>query len=225
MLAGISPESILCATLSCSRLTISPILSGKGPINSLKLTSKTVKFLSIPISSGKQDLKPLFMRMISSRPDMLPRLEGTHPWNLLLARTITETGELPKLSGMLNLKRLWLMKMASKSLSKSSFGTVPSNSLNLRSKNLSLGSFRTTSGNLPANRLLLRSSSNSIFKFMNLCGTVPQKRLELMWNNARSVSKPSSSGKYPAISPWFRSMPATVLIFLLSGAAAQKTPV
>ncbi|TYJ32275.1 hypothetical protein E1A91_A05G024600v1 [Gossypium mustelinum] len=163
--------------------------------------------------------------MISSRAVMLPRLDGTHPRNLLLANTITETGELPKLSGRLNLKRLWLMKMASKSLSNSSFGTVPSNSLNLKSKNLSEGSLRTTSGNLPANLLLLRSNSNSLLSLINLCGTVPQKRLELMWNNARSVSKPSSSGKYPAISPWFRSMPATVLILLLSSARAQNTPV
>lgn len=38
-------------------------------------------------------------------------------------------------------------------------GIIPSNSLNLRSKNLREGRLRTTEGNLPAKRLLLRSSS------------------------------------------------------------------
>lgn len=70
---------------------------------------------------------------------MLPRLAGTQPWSLLFATTITDTGELPKLSGRSKANLLWLMKMASKSLSNSSFGTVPSNSLNLRSKNFSVG--------------------------------------------------------------------------------------
>lgn len=83
-------------------LTKLPNVSGKGPNSSLKLTSNTVKFFSNPISAGKHDLKPLFNRMISLRLDMLPRLEGTQPLNLLLARTMTETGELPKLSGRSN---------------------------------------------------------------------------------------------------------------------------
>lgn len=193
-------------------------MSGNGPNSSLKLTSNTVKFLSRPISGGRQDLNPLFIMMISLRLDMLPRLEGRQPWNLLLASTMTDTGELPKLSGRSNLNRLWLMKMASNGLSKSSFGTVPSNSLNLRSRNLSCGSFKTTSGNLPAKRLLLISNSNKSFRVSNLCGTVPQNLLEFMWNNARSTSKPSSSGKYPAMSPWLRSMPATVRILGSSSA-------
>ena len=224
ILAGIFPESMLWATLSCSRLAIPPNASGNGPINWLKLTSKTVRSLSKPISAGMQDLNPLFMRMISLRFDMLPKLDGTHPWNLLFAKTMTDTGELPRFSGRSKTNLLWLIKIASKSLSNSSFGTVPSNSLNLRSKNLSEGSLSTTCGNFPANRLLLRSSSKSSLMSLNLRGTVPQNLLELMWNNARSTSKPSSSGKYPAISPWLRSMPATVRIVLLSGAGAQKTP-
>ncbi|PKI50795.1 hypothetical protein CRG98_028790 [Punica granatum] len=107
------------------------------------------------------------MRMISLRLDMLARLDGTQPWNLLLARTMTDTGELPKLSGRSKWNRLSLMKMASRSLSKSAGGTVPSNSLNLRSRNLSDGSARTKRGNFPANRLLLRSSSNSSFSRPN----------------------------------------------------------
>jgi hypothetical protein len=77
-------------------------------------------------------------------PDMLPKLAGKHPWNLLFAKTITETGELPKLSGNSNWNRLWLIKIASNGLSNNSFGTVPSNSLNLRSKYFSDGSFSTT---------------------------------------------------------------------------------
>ena len=212
------PDSKLCATFSCSILTKLPNVSGIGPNSSLKLTSNTVKFFNNPISEGTQDLNPLFIIMISLRLDMLPMLEGTQPWNLLLARTMTDTGEFPKLSGRSKTNLLWLIKIASNGLSNSSFGTVPSNSLNLRSKNLSRGSFKTTCGNLPAKRLLLRSNSNKIIRSLKLCGTVPQNLLEFMWNNARSTSKPSSSGKYPAMSPWLRSMPATVRILGLSSA-------
>lgn len=168
MLAGILPEKKLCATLSCSKLTAPPTASGKEPNNLLKLTSNTVRFFNIPISEGKQERNKLLLKMISFRLDMFPILEGMHPWNLLLAKTTTETGELPKLSGRLKTKRLSFMKIASRSLSNNSFGTVPSNSLNLKSKNLSKGSRRTTSGNLPANLLLLRSNSKSSFKLSNL---------------------------------------------------------
>lgn len=196
ILAGIVPVNKLCATLSCSKLTIPPIVSGNGPISSLKLTSKTVKSFSSPISGGKHDFKPFCKNMISfSVSDIFPKLAGKQPWNLLFARTITDTGEFPKLSGNSNWNRLWLMKMASRSLSKSSRGTLPSNSLNRRSKNLRVGNSRTRRGNFPANLLLLRSSSKRIFRFRNFCGTVPQNRLEFMWNNARSVSNPSSSGR------------------------------
>lgn len=225
MLSGIFPDSKLCATLSCSKLTALPMASGNGPSNWLKLTSNTVRFFSNPTSSGRHDLKLLFIRIISFSLVMLPIPAGTHPWKRLLASTITDTGEFPKLSGRSKTKRLWLMKIASRSLSKSSLGTVPSNSLNLRSRNLSCGRRSTTSGNLPAKRLLLRSNSKRSFNRSNLCGTVPQKRLLLMCNSARSVNKPSSSGKYPAMSPWLRSIPATVRILGLSGAGAQKTKV
>lgn len=168
MPSGIFPDSMLCATLSCSMPLRSLNVSGIGPRSLLKLTSKTVRFLSNPISGGRHEFKPLFIKMISLRFDMLPKLEGTQPWNLLFAKTITDTGEFPKLSGRLNTNRLWLIKMASRGLSKSSRGTVPSNSLNLRSKNFSDGSFRTTTGNFPANLLLLRSNSKSNFRFLNL---------------------------------------------------------
>ncbi|RDX83888.1 hypothetical protein CR513_35146, partial [Mucuna pruriens] len=171
MLSGIFPES------NCSKLTAPPIASGKGPNNWLKLTSKTVKFFSNPISSGKHDLNALFIRIISFSLFMLPIPAGTHPWKWLLAKTMTETGEFPKLSGRSKTKRLWLMKIASRSLSKSSLGTVPSNSLNLRSRNFSCGRRSTTSGNFPAKRLLLRSNSKRSLRRSNLCGTVPQKRL------------------------------------------------
>lgn len=159
ILSGIFPERKLLATLSCSKLTSPPNVSGNGPTNLLELTSNTVKFFNDPIPGGKQELSPLFIKIISFSLVILPKLAGKHPWNLLLARTMTDTGEFPKLSGSSNLNLLWLIKIASKSLSNSSLGTPPSNSLNLRSKNLSVGSLRTTSGNLPANRLLLRSNS------------------------------------------------------------------
>ncbi|KAF8097447.1 hypothetical protein N665_0289s0034 [Sinapis alba] len=105
---------------------------------------------------------------------------------------MTETGESPRLSGNSNRNRLWLMKIASRSLLKSSLGTGPSNSLNRRSRNFNDGNWRITVGNLPANRLLLRSSSKRSLSRLNRCGTVPQNRFELTWNRARSVNKPSS---------------------------------
>lgn len=70
ILGGILPENILWATSSCSNVLISPIDSGKGPINSLKLTSNTVMFCNSPISLGKQDLNPLFIIIISFRFSM-----------------------------------------------------------------------------------------------------------------------------------------------------------
>lgn len=126
---------------------------------------------------------------------MLLKLAGKHPWNLLFATTITDTGEFPKLSGSSKWNRLLLIKIASRSLSNSSLGTVPSNSLNLRSKNFNFGSRSTTAGNFPAKRLLLRSSSNISLSLSNLWGTVPQNLLVLMWRRARSVKRPSSSGR------------------------------
>lgn len=157
-----------------------PIEFGNGPISWLKPTSKTVTFVNSPISSGKQDLNPLSKNIISFNVlDILPMLAGKHPWKLLFASTITETGELPKLSGRSKRNRLWFMKMASSGLSNSSLGTVPSNSLKRRSRYLREGNLSTTVGNLPAKRLLLKSSSNRSFRFSNLRGTVPQKRLEL----------------------------------------------
>lgn len=111
---------------------------------------------------------------------MFPRFDGRHPTNLLPARTRTDTGELPTLSGILEENLLWLMKMASRSFSKSFLGNFPSNSLNLMSRNFKLGNRRRTSGNLPANLLLLRSISNKSVRFLNMCGTVPQNLLELI---------------------------------------------
>ena len=80
ILAGISPVSILWATFSCSKLTIPPIVSGNGPISSLKLTSNTVRFFKSPISGGKHDRNPLFMKITSFKvSDILPKLAGRHP--------------------------------------------------------------------------------------------------------------------------------------------------
>jgi hypothetical protein len=107
-----------------------------------RYTRKLYQWLTMIISL---DLNPLFIIIISLRLDMLLRLEGRQPWNFLLASTMTDIEELPKLSRRSNLNRLWLMKMASNGSLKSSFGTVPSNSLNLRSRNLNCGSFKTTS--------------------------------------------------------------------------------
>ncbi|KAL9263090.1 hypothetical protein AKJ16_DCAP26043 [Drosera capensis] len=180
---------------------LSPTDSGNGPCSSLKLTSNTVRFFSRPISSGKQDLNPLFNNKISLSLDMLTMLVGRHPPNWLFATTITDTGEFPKLSGISNRNLLLLIKIASRSLSNNSLGTLPSNSLNLRSRYFNEGSVSTTFGNFPARRLLLRSSSYNSTQLFTLCGTVPQNRFEFTWNNARSLSNPSSSGRNPAMSP------------------------
>lgn len=75
---------------------------------------------------------------------MFPKLSGKHPWNLLFAKTRTETGEFPILSGNSNENLLLFMKMASRSLSKRALGILPSNSLYRRSRNLSFGKPRTT---------------------------------------------------------------------------------
>lgn len=57
-----------------------------------------------------------------------------------------------------------------------------------------------------------------------LFGMIPQNRLELRWKSAASVKSPNSGGRYPAISAWLRSMPATTLKLGSSNAGAQKTP-
>lgn len=210
--AGTSPVRRLYATSSCSRLLIRLISDGKGPWRLLKLTSNTVRFLSIPTCGGKQPVKLSFIKISSFKVfPILPMLPGMQPPRLLLANTKTDTGEFPRFSGMPNRNLLSLRKIASKSLSKSLFGTGPSNSLNLKSKNFNEGNDSTTSGKLPTKRLLLRSSSKRTFNFLKLSGTTPQNRFELMWKSARSVNKPSLSGRYPAMSPWLRSIPATTL--------------
>ncbi|RYR07546.1 hypothetical protein Ahy_B05g074928 isoform D [Arachis hypogaea] len=83
--------------------------------------------------------------------------------------------------------------MASRSLSKSCEGTVPSNSLNLRSRNLSLGNRRTTAGNLPANRLLLRSNSKRILRRSNLWGSVPQNLFSKICEQAKLLRQVTSN--------------------------------
>jgi hypothetical protein len=176
----------------------------------LKLTSSTVSSRSSPSSAGKQELSPLLMSRISlSVPDMLAMLAGRHPPKLLCARTTTEAGELPMLSGSWKRRRLWLRKMASSGRSKRRAGTEPSKSLNRRSRKRSAGRSRTTSGNGPTKRLLLRSSSWRMRRRRSVGGRTPQKRLELRWSSARSARRPSSGGRNPAMSPWFRSTPAT----------------
>jgi hypothetical protein len=59
---------------------MSPMVSGKEPTSLLLLASKTVTFFSNPISLGKHERKPLFIRITSFRVlDMLAKLGGKHP--------------------------------------------------------------------------------------------------------------------------------------------------
>ena len=176
----------------------------------MKLTSSTVSSRSRPISGGKQEVRPLLMSRISlSVPDMLATLAGRHPPKLLCARTRTDAGELPMLSGSWKRRRLWLRKMASSGRSKRRAGTAPSKSLKRRSRKRSAGRSSTTAGNGPTKRLLLRSSSWRRRRRRSAVGSTPQKRLELRWSRARSARRPSSGGRNPAMSPWLRSTPAT----------------
>lgn len=160
MLAGISPESLLWATFSCSKLFISPIFSGNVPTNSFELTSKTVTFFNNPISVDKQPFKPAFVIISSfSVFAIFDKLAGRQPLRLLFANTTTETGEFPIFSGRDDLNLLLLTNIASSFKSKRSFGMSPSNSLYRMSRNFREGRQRTTAGNCPVNRLLLISSS------------------------------------------------------------------
>lgn len=224
-LLSMTPVKPLWATLSCSSFFIAPMPLGSGPWRRLKLTSKTVICFSNFTCGGRHPVRLSFSRMISFRVlPISPMLLGMHPPRLLFASTSTDTGDLPRFSGMPNLSLLSFRKMASRSLSKSLEGTPPSNSLNRRSKYLRDGNLRITSGNWPTKRLLLRSSSHSSFMWRNVEGTLPQKRLELRWKRARYLKRPSSRGKYPAMSAWLRSMPATTRREELDGEGAQKTP-
>lgn len=99
--SGMVPESMLCATSSCSIFSNPPKNSGTLPINLLKETSSTVSSVSKPNSEGTQELRPQFMRITSFNVfDMFAMPAGRHPLNLLLASTSTDTGELPMLSGI-----------------------------------------------------------------------------------------------------------------------------
>jgi hypothetical protein len=73
--------------------------TGRSPTNLLLLMSKTVVVFNKVISSGKQPERSLLEAINSSSlPAILPMLRGMHPLSLLLERTTTEAGELPKFS-------------------------------------------------------------------------------------------------------------------------------
>jgi hypothetical protein len=210
---------------NCSSLVMLESCAGRVPTRTLPLTSMTVVFCSIPISSGMHPSSLLLSKLISSSVlAILPMLLGMHPVSPLLATTTTDAVELPRFSGMWPTKRLVLTKMASRSLSKRPGGSSPSKSLNLMSRYLSEAISRQTKGKGPTKRLLLASNSWRMDSRDMLLGMMPQKRLVLMWKKARSVRRPSSGGRYPAMSAPLRSMPATTVILGSSRASVQMTP-
>ncbi|CAA2967399.1 Hypothetical predicted protein [Olea europaea subsp. europaea] len=71
---------------------------------------------------------------------------GMHPMNFLLEITITEAGELPKFSRMVEWNRLWFTKLASRCLLNNSGSNGPSKSLNLMSRYLRSGNLNMTWG-------------------------------------------------------------------------------
>ncbi|KAK6916493.1 hypothetical protein RJ641_019354 [Dillenia turbinata] len=201
-----------------SRLFSSEKLFGKIPMKPLPLISMTDTFPRNPSSGGKQPERSLFKNMTSCKSDILPMLLGMHPENLLLAKRMIDAVELPSVSGMDDEKRLLFKNKASSFLSNSSEGSSPSNSLNLMSRYLRSGIDRTDFGNGPTNLLLLISSSCIRLSLLKLLGTIPQNLLELMCKSAISDKSPSSRGRYPAMSPWLRSMPATTVMLGSSSA-------
>jgi hypothetical protein len=140
------------------------ILLGSLPLRWLKLASKTVTKLRLPILSGMDPSILLLRRSTSFRVWlMLPMLVGIFPVNPLFANTTTDTGDSPKLVGISLWKKLLFTNKASSLFEKSDGGRKPLNSLNLMSRNMSSGMSRTTSGNGPESWLLLTSSSANKF--------------------------------------------------------------
>ncbi|KVH93272.1 hypothetical protein Ccrd_004683 [Cynara cardunculus var. scolymus] len=148
-------------------------LLGRGPTIMLLLTSKSVMPCSIPTSSGRQPARRLLDKRPCSKYGMCPKLLGMHPLNLLLDKTSMEAGEFPMFSGRREWKRLLFTTMASSSLSKSSGGNAPSNSLYLISRNFKEGIPKITLGKGPTKRLSLASSSNKSIRFEKLLGKIP----------------------------------------------------
>lgn len=94
---------------------------GKIPVNEFDSKSIIVTSPSNPISDGKQPESLLLRKLISFKVFViLPMLLGMHPLNLLLANTTTETGELPRFSGIYDVNLLSFKNNASRSLLKSS---------------------------------------------------------------------------------------------------------
>lgn len=154
-------------------------LCGTLPWNKLELASKTLKFLSDPISYGKHPDSLLFESIISFKLYMLPIDRGMQPLKLLLANVTTETVEYPIVSGMLDQNLLWFKKSASSFISKSAHGNSPSKLLYRRSRYLRVVQDKTTLGKEPTSLLLLTSNSYISFQSNKLSGIIPQNLLEL----------------------------------------------
>ena len=215
---------MLCA-IEISSTSLSPCnVFGNAPTSKFSLTSKTAKCSSFPISSGKQPVRLLPITTNSFKFFIWPMLEGIQPLIPLLAKTMTDAGEFPIFSGIVDVNLLLFINIASSVLLKSSGGISPSNSLNLISMNFISGIERTWWGNLPTKRLLLISNSCKSFNFEKLFGRTPQNLFEFICKRAISANKPNSAGMYPAMSAWLRSIPATTWIFESLREAAQKIP-
>lgn len=209
MVSGTTPVNLLFEKSKTSTIFRPSKPVGNHPEKLLLLRSMTDAFASSPISVGTQPPMLLFEKMISFRFGMRPMLFGMQPLNLLLANTATETVDLPRVSGMVEVNRLSLRNNASNSSSKSSGGKGPSKSLYLRSRYTRPVIANTTFGNGPTKRLLLTSNSFRSWSLLKPSGMTPQNLFELMWNKAISVKSSSSGGRCPAMSPWLISIPAT----------------
>lgn len=119
--SGTKPVSLFCVRSNLSTLFNPDKLSGKVPTKELEAAFRTVTLVSVPISDGKQPPSLLLAKTISFNVlDIFPMVLGMQPWNLLFANTTTETGDSPRVSGMVEVKRLLFKNNASSFISKSS---------------------------------------------------------------------------------------------------------
>ncbi|KAL8254526.1 hypothetical protein R6Q59_032747 [Mikania micrantha] len=101
------------------------------------------------------------------------------PVNLLLAKLITDAGEVAKFCGIWPSKLLLLSRIASRFLLNTESGMGPEKRLNLRSKYKRFGICKVMVGKDPENWLLLRSSSVRAKRSFKLSGIVPENLLLL----------------------------------------------
>ncbi|KAK6919098.1 hypothetical protein RJ641_017520, partial [Dillenia turbinata] len=162
-----------------------------------------------PTSGGKHPDKLVLIRRSSCKVSAkFAILGGRQPPNLLLANTTTEALPLPKFGGITEVKSKELRRQWPFKLIEAKIKIVQCRK-------------RKHNGRKRA----YKSIVTNIKLVEKVIGRIPQKRLLFRWMSARSVRRPSSSGRKPAMLAKLRSMPATTCTFGSSRDGAQYTPV